>query len=83
MSEKNVGSEKNFGSEKILGPTIRFLVCSVIVDFGVVLLLTWVIWTPKLSQKPLVYVSNFILLVHLLLIDFGEGFLLLLFLLFL
>ena len=41
----------------LVGATIRFFVCSVIVDFGVVLLVllvTWVIWTPKLSQKPMI-----------------------------
>ena len=60
-SEKILGSKKmlglkrilgqnKFGSEKILGATISFLVCNVIVDFSVillVLLLTWVIWTPN------------------------------------
>ena len=46
---------KIFGSGKILGATIRFLVCSFIVDFGLlVLLVTWVIWTPKPSQKPMI-----------------------------
>ena len=57
MFPKNFRSEKNVGSEKNLGATIRFLVCSVIVDFGVVLLVllvTLVIWTPKLSQKPMI-----------------------------
>ena len=68
-SEKNFGSkiilgQKKVKVQKILGPKqhhlcviIRFLVCSVIVDFGVVLLVllvTWVIWTPKLSQKPMI-----------------------------
>ena len=54
LCPKKSGSEKNIGSDKIVGATIRFLVCSVIVDFGVVLLVTWVIWTPKLSQKPMI-----------------------------
>ena len=54
-SEKNVGSEKhvepekNFGTKKIFGATISFLVCSVIVDFGGVLLMTWGIW--KCARK--------------------------------
>ena len=44
--------EKNFGLKKNLGQ--KNFVCSVIVDFGVVLIVTWVIWTPKLSQKPMI-----------------------------
>ena len=73
--------QKNFGSEIILGATISFLVCSVLVDFCkvlIVLLVTWVIWTPNPLNSArslwLVYVSNFSLLAHPLLIDFGEGF---------
>ena len=59
LCQKKFGSEKNIGSEKILGQTkfwVLQLVCSVIVEFGVVLIVlleTWVIWTPKLSQKPM------------------------------
>ena len=54
---KKFWSEINIGSEKFLGATIRLLVCSVIVDFGVVLLVllvTWVMWTSKLNQKPMI-----------------------------
>ena len=52
-----LGQKKNFG-KKMFGKhhlcvTIRFLVFSDIADFGGVLLVTWVICTPKLSQKPL------------------------------
>ena len=57
--------------------TIRFLI-----DLGGVLLVTWVIRTPYIlnsAKSPcVVYVSNFILLVHPFLIDFGEEVLLLL-----
>ena len=75
MAPKNVGHEKQLGllvSKSLIGKhayaTIRFLVCSLIVDFvGVLvlvlfLLVTWFLGTPHLR-----------LLVYPLQIGFGEG----------
>ena len=85
---KKVWLQKMLGSigKHLLYATIRFLVCSVIVDLGavllvlLVLLMTLAIWTPdpqSSAKSPrVVCVSNFSLLVHPILIDFGEGFLL-------
>ena len=54
---KRILGPKKYGSEKILCATIIFLVCSVIVDFGMVLLallVTRVICTPAHNLKLLV-----------------------------
>ena len=74
-SGKNLGLKKNLGSENCLGTKI-FVVVSV--------LLVTLTPDPLNSAKStiVVYASNYSLLVHPLLIDFGEG-LLLLFLFFL
>ena len=91
-SNRHFWLKKNLGPQKIwvqnffgkhLCVTNRFLGCSLIVDFGgvllvvLVLLVTWIIWTPNpqnTTKSPwVVYVSNFILLALPLLIDFGGG----------
>ena len=88
MGQKNIlALKKIWGLKKILGSGNFF--GPVIVDFGDVLLVvlilpvTWLIRTPEplnSAKSPgLVYMSNFSLLALPLLIDFGGGFLLLLF----
>ena len=72
--KKILGPKKSFG-QKILVPKTNFAFKIFIVVL--VLLVTWVLWTPfplKSAKRPwVVYVSNFRLLVHPVLIDFGEG----------